>query len=169
MSAVRTRQDKYLEVLVHCVSEQAACKEANISRTTVERWRHNDVEGFNARYAVANEARLNRLEDRMFECLDWATTPENFEKLLRYPTLYMFALKAGKPQYRDSVQSAGGAAELLQALTKLQDNDAPPPPDTDNTVPDENRRHILTTRENHNKLEGSVSDQLKEIFGYKGD
>ncbi len=169
-STTPQNQARFLEHLESAVSIQAACKSAGVSATTVSRWRTADTNGFAAKFAMANEQRLNLLEDRMFQCLDWATTPENFDKLLRYPTLYMFALKAGKPQYRDSVQSAQGAADLVAALAKLNDADGDVVPKVeDNTQMDDNRRKIIITQENHQKLEGSVSDQLKEIFGYRED
>lgn len=171
-SQIKARQDKFIEEFESSVNITAAAKVCGIGLTTITTWRNKDVEGFRARFNQANESRLDNLEERMFSVIEWATKEENFAQALRYPTLLMFALKAGRPQYRDSVQAATGAADLVSALAKISDADgsnaAPNAlPAEDNITRDERGKPVVPiTKEQHKALEGSVSDQLKNIFGY---
>lgn len=166
-SSTKQNQDRFLEAFAASLSITAAAKEVNVGVNTVGNWRRNDAEGFRARFNQTNESRLDNLEERMFQVIGWATREENFAQALRYPTLLMFALKAGRPQYRDSVQAATGAADLVSALAKISDSAGDAPDTADNIERDERGKPVVPiTKEQHDKLEGSVADQLKDIFKY---
>ena len=168
-STTKNNQDRFLEAFAESLSIQDAAKAARVGVTTIGTWRTKDVLGFRALFNSANEARLDNLEERMFRVIDWATQEDNFAQALRYSTLLMFALKAGRPQYRDSVQAATGAADLVSALAKISDTDGAgeSTPTEDNIQRDQRGLPVVPiTHEQHEKLTGAVSDQLKSIFGY---
>lgn len=144
---------------------QATCDATKIKQATVASWRKRDTNGFRAKFTAANERRLDELEERMFAVIDWATQPDNFKDLLRYPTLLMFALKAGRPMYRDSVQVATGAADLISAITKLNDTDGTELPETSNLDEDPRGRPIPLDQKQSAGLSKVLDGQLKEILG----
>lgn len=128
--SIPDKHDRFIRTFEQSISCAAACRAEDIPYSTLQSWRSKDLYGFRARYMAANERRLDNLEERMFDLLNWATEEGNFAQALRYPTLLMFALKAGRPMYRDSVQAATGAADLLAAIAKLSDaHDNPAQPD----------------------------------------
>ena len=156
-------QTKFLEQFEESLNIKEACAALTIKPNKVGQWRSRDVNGFRAKFLAANERRLDNLEERMFDVIAWSTREENFAQALRYPTLLMFALKAGRPQYRDSVQAATGAADLLSAITKLSDAEDQTP--TDNVNRDDRGLPVVPiTKPQHDQLEGSIADQLKDIF-----
>lgn len=157
-------QTLFLEEFALSLNIKQACEAVHIPVGNVQKWRTRDTQGFRAKFNATNERRLDNLEERMFQVIEWSTKEENFAQALRYPTLLMFALKAGRPQYRDSVQAATGAADLVSALSKLSDADEAAPP-LDNVERDDRGKPVIPiTKEQHKALEGSMSDQLKDIF-----
>ena len=164
-SSTEQNQNKFLDAFCNSLNITRAANEVGIGVSTVGSWRRTDAYGFRARFNQANESRLDNLEEGMFSVVGWALKEENFAQVLRYPTLLMFALKAGRPQYRDSVQAATGAADLVSALAKLSDAEGDTV--TDNVERDERGKPVVPiTKDQHKALEGSVSSQLKDIFGY---
>jgi len=88
------------------------------------KWLREDVRGFSARYEEANRDRLHNLESRMFDVLQWASDPDRYDKLLRYPTLLMFALKGGFPEKYGEKGTIGAddAKKLFDELMKMKDD-----------------------------------------------
>ncbi len=160
--STKQNQEKFLAAFENSISAKQASRESGINYQTMMNWKTKDQDGFRARYVASNERRLDNLEENMFDVIGWATQEENYARVLRYPTLLMFALKAGRPQYRDSVQVATGAADLISAITKLNDGDKQE--DTSNVTP---THEIPITKSQVQKLEGSISDQLKDIFTHE--
>ena len=165
---IKDAQDKFLEAFANSLSCAQACREVNESYARVQGWRRNDTNNFKALFLAANERRLDNLEERMFNVIEWATREENFAQALRYPTLLMFALKAGRPMYRDSVQVATGAADLLAAISKLSDSDESPaqsdkPEDEPLKRPIEG--HLPLTSAQQYQMKEKLDSELKDILG----
>ena len=118
------RQERCLIAFRNSVTDGEAAKAAGISRDTLYRWIREDVDGFSARYDEANRNRLANLESRMFDVLNWASTPENYDKLLRYPNLLMFALKGAYPERYGDKGAIGQdeAKRLFDQLMKMKDD-----------------------------------------------
>jgi len=132
--ATLLKQDAFLASLIKTGSVKQSLESADVKHATFAMWKFRDTHGFKERFArsleIRNDARLEALEEQMFAALEWVSLPENYDKLIRYPTLLMFALKAGRPMYRDSNQVvAAGAADLLSAITKLSDGEKAPAPE----------------------------------------
>ena len=166
--SVYDRQVAFLESFTESLSCAQACRAISETYASVQGWRRNDTNGFKSKYMVANERRLDNLEERMFNVIEWATREENFKDALRYPTLLMFALKAGRPMYRDSVQAATGAADLLAAISKLSDDDESPT-QVDSPVDEGSKRPLersipLTTAQEQ-RMKSKLDSELRLIVG----
>jgi DNA-binding GntR family transcriptional regulator len=120
---VEDRQNRALIALRQAVTLKAAAQAAGVNPSTIYSWIRNDLHGFSARYDEANRDRMDNLEGRMFDVLNWATGEENYEKTLRYPNLMMFALRGAFPErYGDrSVMGSEDAQKLLEELRKMKD------------------------------------------------
>ena len=118
------RQTRFLIAFRNSITDTAACKAAGISRESLYRWIREDVNGFAARHAEADRDRAHNLEATMYDVLSWASTEAGFEKLLRYPTLLMFALKGSFPErYGDrTTLGAETARQLIDELMKMKDD-----------------------------------------------
>ena len=118
------RQDRVLACLVDAISDTEACRVAGIARQTFYRWIKDDVEGFVERLAEVQPQRGRNLETLMFDVLQWANTPERFEKLLRYPTLLLRALAGNMPERYGFKVGVGqeDAKRIVEELMRMRDD-----------------------------------------------
>ena len=118
------RQTRFLIAFRNSITDTEACAAAGISRESLYRWIREDVNGFTAKHAEADRDRAHNAEATMYDVLAWANTPERYEKLLRYPTLLMFALKGQFPEKYGDRTTLGQetARQLLDELMKMKDD-----------------------------------------------
>lgn len=133
------RQNRFLIAIRDSISCSEACKAAGVARSTIYKWIREDTDGFAARYEEANQDRVRNAEALMYEVLQWAHTPERFEKILRYPTLLMFALKGNMPEKYGERTTLGQetARQLVDELMKMRDDSAPKATEAVKTVDDQ--------------------------------
>lgn len=166
--SIKDRQDRFIIEFEESISIAQCCRSLNESYGAVMQWKARDTMSFRVRFTAANERRLDNLEERMFNVIEWATKEENFKDALRYPTLLMFALKAGRPMYRDSVQVATGAADLIAAISKLDDVQVSPAQvDSPLDVPESRRNEgsLSLTTAQERRLKSKLDTNLRGLLG----
>ena len=119
---VEDNQKKFLTAFEFALSIGDACQASGVSERTVLRWRRDD-EAFMEAFTRTDESRGDFLEERMFNILDWATAPEQYERILSKPTLLVFAIKGAKrAKYGESGSGSSEAVQkLVDMVTKLSD------------------------------------------------
>ena len=139
------RQERFLLVFRETVNVKEALAAAGIHPSTLSRWITGDMEGFTAKYDEADKVRLKNLEERMFDVLNWASDPERYDKILRYPNLLMFALKGAFPERYGDKGTIGQdeARRLFDELMKMKDD----------------------PKQDVGSGEKSIDDQLNDILG----
>lgn len=142
---VVNRQHRFLSIWEESMNDKDACEKAGISRRTLYRWVQNDTENFNAKWGNVEKYRGLHLEGKMYDVLQWATgEEERYMKVLQYPGLLQFALKAALPEkYGEKmITSQEDARRILGELSKMKDDTKP--------ISSENTK--------------SLDDQLNDIF-----
>ena len=164
--SIMDAQNHFLAAFEVALSAAEACRTSKVSYSTLQGWRKNDTQGFRTKFLAGNERRLDTLEERMFNVIEWSTREENFAQALRYPTLLMFALKAGRPMYRDSVQVATGAADLLTAISKLNDGATSPEPSDEPVSTDKPmiEQHLPLTNNQNFKMRSKLDTELHKLL-----
>ena len=117
---VTNNQRTFLAAFEYALSVVDACKAADVTERTVQRWRKESPDFLEA-FEKTNANRGDFLEERMFNILSWATEPDpvtgGYERILGKPTLLTFALKGAKrAKYGDT---GGGSSEDVKKLIEL--------------------------------------------------
>ena len=108
------KQQTFLVALRELGTVRKAAEVAHVGRSTVQRWRAENVNGFRAEFLEAIEHFTDGLEDQVFELLKDMKVGHN-------PTLMIFMLKALRPhKYRELTQVQDDhARDLLRKLEAL--------------------------------------------------
>lgn len=111
---ISSRQKLFLDALRTMGTIRKAAALAHVGRSTVDKWRSDNTNGFRALFDEALDDFADGLEDKMFALLEEMKVGHN-------PTLLIFALKAARPlKYRELTQIPDDhARELLRKLELL--------------------------------------------------
>ena len=111
------KQELFLDALKEVGTLRKAAVAAHVGRSTIQKWRADNVNGFRDRFDAALDDFADLLETTMFDLI-------NEMKVGHNPTLLIFALKALRPlKYRELTQVTDEKAQDL--LRKLEDWRAP--------------------------------------------
>ena len=114
--AVWHRQEVFLEAFRRCGKIGKAAESVGLTRWAVIHWQRNDAFSFNRRMEVAHEDYCEALEEGIDDRL------ENPQGNRGSDILYMFKMKAEKPEkYRENVQVSGvePMTQMLDRLTEM--------------------------------------------------
>lgn len=108
------KQELFLTALKEVGTIRRAVVVAKTGRSTVDRWRKDNVNGFRARFDEAMSDFADMLEAKMFDLIGEMKVGHN-------PTLLIFALKALRPlKYRELTQIPDeNARDLLRKLEEF--------------------------------------------------
>lgn len=106
------KQQLFITALRESGTIRKAAELAHVGRSTVQRWREENINGFRGQFDDAMDHFTDGLEDKMFALLGEMKVGHN-------PTLMIFALKALRPlKYRELTQVQDEHARAL--LKKLE-------------------------------------------------
>ena len=117
---VGQKQALFLQAFRDTGTIRKASALAEVGRSTVQRWRTDNVDGFRARFDEALDDFADGLEAKMFEMLAEMKVGHN-------PTMLIFALKALRPlKYRELTQIPDeNSRDLLRKLEQWQQSPGP--------------------------------------------
>ena len=109
------KQQLFLDAFRLAGTIRKAAAAARVGRTTVNKWRANNINGFRARFEEATDDFADEIEEMLFERIRAQGPGHN-------PTLAIFMLKALRPlKYRELTQVQDDSArDLLMKLESWQ-------------------------------------------------